>query len=84
MKNIKIFFIFYCGKRYRYSAYVKRFLFNILHVKIFGKCFKLNMPSALLWGDEYRSLDIPEDLQDRIIDVIEDYVYEKERGLEEL
>lgn len=83
VENIKKF-LFYCGKRYRYNIYIKRFLFNILRVKIFGKRFKLNMPNAPLWGNEDRSLDIPEDLQDRIIDVIEDYVDEKEKELEEI
>lgn len=83
VENIKNF-LFYCGKRYRHSTYVKRFLFNILRVKIFEKRFKLNMPNAPLWWDEDISLDIPEDLQERIIDVIEDYVDEKEKELEEI
>lgn len=82
VENIKTF-LFYCGKRYRCKLFFMYYLFDLLPIKRFNKHFKLRNRCGDL-SDENDIFDIPRDLQERIIDVIEDYVDEKERELEEL
>lgn len=82
IENIKNF-LFYCGKRYRCKLFFTRYLFDLLPIKGFNKYFKLRNKCGDL-SDGNDIYDIPRDLQERIIDVVEDYVDEKERELEEL
>lgn len=81
IENIKTF-LFYCGKRYRCKLLFGRYVFDLLPIKFFNKHFRLRNKGV--FNDMNDIYNIPKDLQERIIDVIEDYVDEKEKELEEL
>lgn len=69
-------FLHWCGKRYRCKG------ISQYHMRLIKRKFNIGRKGIGLI--ESTIVDIPFDLQDRIIDVIEDYVDEKNKELDEI
>lgn len=82
IENLKLF-LFYCSKKYQYHMFYTYYLFSLIPIKKFSKHFKLRIKDITRREND-KTFDISKDLHDRIINVIEEYVDEKEKELEEL
>ena len=72
-------FLSWCGDRYRERA-IGQYSFRI---KVFGK--KLSFRASRHWCSETdNTFDIPFELQSRIVAVVEQYMDEKEKELEDI
>ena len=72
-------FLFWCGKRH-HVEYVPKFRFDFLAK---GKELFLHMNSSLSKSEE-NTFNIPIELQERIIEVVENYLDEKEEELRKI
>ena len=72
-------FLFWCGDRYKEEA-VSLYCFSI---KTIGRKFAL-MARRHWCSVEDNTFEIPHDLQQRIVAVIEQYIDEKEKELQEI
>ena len=76
LEPVKVF-LFWCGERYRGKSVSK----HHFRIKTIKQSFLLHIHSYLVESYDY---EIPEDLQERIVKTIEEYVDEKERELEQI
>lgn len=72
-------FLFWCGDRYHEDA-VTKYMFSI---KTIGRKFAL-MARRHWCTAEDNTFELPHDLQQRIVAVIEQYIDEKEKELQEI
>ena len=72
-------FLFWCGKRH-HGKYVSKFRFNFLTK---GKELFIHRNSSLSTSEE-NTFNIPIELQERIIEVVENYLDEKEEELRKI
>ena len=72
-------FLFWCGERYHEDA-VTKYPFSI---KTIGRRFSL-MARRHWLTVENNTFELPHDLQQRIVSVIEQYIDEKEKELQEI
>lgn len=70
-------FLFWCGNRYKKTDYSYNF-------SIRTKCKDFFMNRSLIFSKEEKNYKMPKELQTRIVKVIEDYVDEVEKEMEEI
>lgn len=71
-------FLFWCGNRYRERSVTK------YECRLVTKAKELLIGRKGCGGVESREILLPRELQDKIIEVVENYVEEKEKELEQL
>lgn len=77
LKPIKDF-LFWCGERYKEKSVSK------YECRLITKAKEILIGRKGYGGIPSTEVPLPEELQDRIIEVVEDYVAEKEKELEQI